>query len=841
MKTFTVNKETVLKELRRRQALKEDVTPKFDFDSYCFEAQRDFFRGGKARFKVVVASRRSGKCLIEDTLVKTPTGSKKIQNLKPGDEVYGYNNDGSVTICQISEFHDQGIQDVVDLVWNRQVIASCTKNHRWLAHSNYKDRRKVKTVDQFSTRDRIAEEYIKIPGGSKSIPEAYAIGALLGDGCSRDGGICISSQDESVVKKVSESIKAVSYKRTHKNNYTWRLTFDTPGVKTSIPYYDDWCRNKYAHEKTFNLNEVRSWDRESQLQFIAGLIDTNGSTHKTKDGRLHIRLSMQAKTVIDNFQMLILDLFQYKPIISIDDRPKYKNGPIYNLSISNNKFSKRILKELPTVTERKKWKPSYEDLNERNTNPKCTAFKTKNPRKAQCYDITINNNSSLFLLANGLITHNTEGIAADMIDTCLKEPHAVCLYLTLSKRNARSIIWGKIQQIISDNGIECKINQVELSAIFPNGAKIAIEGVKDKNEAEKIRGWKLRKCYIDEAQSFRPYIKELVDDIIAPALRDLRGELYLTGTPGPIPAGYYYECSQSTTWDSSHWTAFDNPYMHDPENGKDLEVTLTEERILKGIQKSDPGYQRETYGLWVKDEDSLVYKYSKSANHYNVLPQGDYTYIMGVDIGYNDADAIAVLAYSKNTNAVYLVDEFLKPKQTISELAEMIIEIDKSYGCVKKVIDAGALGKKITEEINQRYGIHLEAAEKTRKIEYIELMNADLRAGKIKVKDSSIFAEESSLVQWDRDKSRPDKRVISDKYHSDFCDAFLYAYREARHYLYEAPNPVHNINTNEFMKELEDREAEKMEACKNTNNMVELEQEELDEYERLMSDDDYWI
>jgi hypothetical protein len=42
------------------------------------------------------------------------------------------------------------------------------------------------------------------------------------------------------------------------------------------------------------------------------------------------------------------------------------------------------------------------------------------------------------------------------------------------------------------------------------------------------------------------------------------------------------------------------------------------------------------------------------------------------------------------------------------------------------------------------------------------------------------------------------------------------------------------------MKELEEREAEKMEAGKNPNNMIELDQSDLDEYDRMMSSDD-WI
>jgi phage terminase large subunit len=432
----------------------------------------------------------------------------------------------------------------------------------------------------------------------------------------------------------------------------------------------------------------------------------------------------------------------------------------------------------------------------------------------------------------------TVGIAADMIDTCLTEDGVICLYLTLSKRNARNIIWHDIQKIISDFKLDAKVNQVEMSALFANGSKINIEGAKDRSEVEKYRGWKLRKCYIDECQSFRSYIKDLVNEVITPALRDLRGELYLTGTPGPIPAGYFYECSHSAKWSNHKWTAFNNPHLHDPDNGKDLEITLTEERDLKGITELDPSYRRETYGEWVEDVDSLVFKYSEEINDYNVLPKGEYTYILGVDIGYNDADAIAVLAYSKDHNKVYLVEEYVKPKQTISQLAEAIKEIDQAYNCVKKVIDAGALGKKIQEEINQRYELNLEAAEKQRKIEFVELMNADLRKGTVKAKASSRFAEDTKLVQWDRDKSTPDRLKVSDVYHSDICDAVLYAYREARHYLYEAPKKKHHINTDEYMKELEEREAEKMEAGKNSNSLIELEQDDLNDYEKMMSDDD---
>jgi hypothetical protein len=37
-------------------------------------------------------------------------------------------------------------------------------------------------------------------------------------------------------------------------------------------------------------------------------------------------------------------------------------------------------------------------------------------------------------------------------------------------------------------------------------------------------------------------------------------------------------------------------------------------------------------------------------------------------------------------------------------------------------------------------------------------------------------------VEWDLDKSTPDKKIISKRFHSDICEAVLYAWRETYAY-----------------------------------------------------------
>ena len=152
------------------------------------------------------------------------------------------------------------------------------------------------------------------------------------------------------------------------------------------------------------------------------------------------------------------------------------------------------------------------------------------------------------------------------------------------------------------------------------------------------------------------------------------------------------------------------------------------------------------------------------------------------------------------------------------------------------VLDAGALGKKIQEEILQRHGLNLEAAEKSRKVEFIELLNDDLRTGKFKAFEDSIFQDDCMLVQWDKESKirNPERPKISDTYHSDICDAVLYAWRECRHFLSSKTLIAPKVGTDDYMEDMERKQAEKVENRKN-NPFWDYE-EEMDE---MFENDDY--
>lgn len=398
----------------------------------------------------------------------------------------------------------------------------------------------------------------------------------------------------------------------------------------------------------------------------------------------------------------------------------------------------------------------------------------------------------------------TIACAADLVDTAINNVNVVCVYITLSRKTAKKIIWKELREINRNYSLGAKEDSTDLSMTFPNSSVIYVSGAKDATEIEKFRGLPIKLCYIDESQSFRAYIQTLIDDIIAPALMDYAGKLCLIGTPGPVPAGYFYNCStQNNVWSKHAWTFFDNPFIA-TKSKTTHRALLDRELERKGVLVTDASVQREWFGRWVMDSDSLLLKYNSVINNYKVLREGKMQYCMGIDLGFVDADAIAVIGWYEDSKTVYLVEESIMNKQGLTELVAEIERLRKKYDIANLIIDEGGLGKKLAEEMRRRYHIPVQAAEKARKMENIAFLNDALRTGRFLAKHDSRFAQDSYLVEIDIDKSTPDKIKVKDNFHSDIIDAVLYAFKKSPAYAYTAPEAKPQPDTPQYFAKLEE-------------------------------------
>lgn len=382
----------------------------------------------------------------------------------------------------------------------------------------------------------------------------------------------------------------------------------------------------------------------------------------------------------------------------------------------------------------------------------------------------------------------TVACATSLLDSVLRREGAVGLYLTLSRINAKRILWRTMLDMNREFHLGGVASESELCMRFGNGSVVYLSGLSDRQEVDKYRGLPLANVIVDEAQAVPPFLEELVDAVLTPSLMDFDGSLALVGTPGPVPNSYFHNCSK--TWSNHAWNVFQNPHI-ERKSRKAPRQHLNAELKRRGVSEHDPLIQREWFGRWVSDPNSLVFRYDARKNDFSELPEfpKPWEFVICVDLGFHDSDAIGVIAWNTESPNLYLVDEAIIAKQTVTELGEILRPMYERYRPVAIVMDTGGLGKKIAEELTKRLDVPIEAADKARKLEHIELLNDALRSGRLFAKSASRFAHDCALVEWD--KKDPQKPKISDRFHSDICDAVLYGFRKCLAWLHQPPNTAY--------------------------------------------------
>lgn len=423
----------------------------------------------------------------------------------------------------------------------------------------------------------------------------------------------------------------------------------------------------------------------------------------------------------------------------------------------------------------------------------------------------------------------TTSCAADLIDSALRAPGTTQLYITLARSSAKRIIWPDLHKINREYDLGGIPNESDLSFKFDNQSIIYCSGASDATEIEKFRGLSnVGLVYIDESQAFRAFLKELVEEILIKRLYDTNGRLRMIGTPGPIPAGYFYDSSQSDQWSHHAWTLHNNPWI-ERKSGKTVQELIQQDCDRKGVDLNDPSIQRECFGRWVLDANSLLLEYKADRNHYEKLPAGNYTYILGMDFGYEDADAFSVLGWAHNSPNTYLVEELIAEKQTYEQMVQNFDKLCAKYPICKVVADPGGGGKKLIESLRPRYPIPMQTADKLGKIANYGLLNNALRTGRFLAKRDSRFAQDCNLLEKDKDKSTPDKTIV--KGHSDAVDSCLYAFKESPAYGYQPPPPTYKPGSPEWSQQEQDKMREALfKQVKEEQDAMKDSEAEFDKY-----------
>jgi hypothetical protein len=370
-----------------------------------------------------------------------------------------------------------------------------------------------------------------------------------------------------------------------------------------------------------------------------------------------------------------------------------------------------------------------------------------------------------------------------------EKPGSRQVYVGLSRGLARQILWdGILGKMAKEYRLPIRetTRDGQLIIAHQNGSSLWIAGCDDKREIDKFRGQAFYRVNIDEAQGFpEDVLQTLIEDAIEPALADYDGQIALTGTPSPIDVGYFHGATTGLIQGYSyehHWDIRDNPHFE----GR-ADKVLADIKHRNGWDDSHPTFKREWLGQWVHDAGALVYPLTwdnawnpESENgHPYGLPEGEYVYGLGVDLGFGERSTAFVLAATRRgTGEIYILKAYTRSRLIPTALANHVLALreqvrQKTGQGLRVVVDEGALGAGYAEQMRSM-GVACEAAEKREKRAYQEYVAGIIRNKGVRVNFSECqeLLSETRKLQFDPETAEEDER-----YTRHCADAFLYIVR----------------------------------------------------------------
>lgn len=296
------------------------------------------------------------------------------------------------------------------------------------------------------------------------------------------------------------------------------------------------------------------------------------------------------------------------------------------------------------------------------------------------------------------------------------KPNQVSAFCARTLKSAKAIIMGVFADLNARFGLNLQIRISTGTIIEPNGHIVQLYGLRDTTQADLMRGQKFRRVVVDEAGAFDDELLQYsLENVIQPTLLDLRGDLVVSGTPGPIPKGYYYDLSGNPglaepikgRLETHYWTYEDNPHVpHDD--------VLEEALELYGAAESSPTFQREYRAIWCEDLDAIIYRYR--GERWAPVPGPGKT-IMALDFGGgergNDATTFTVWRQPYNMRPhVFCLEAIAKDEIEMPEIASIAKNLREKWSVNKIVADEGALGKAMAKALRGQYRLPIEAAVK---------------------------------------------------------------------------------------------------------------------------------
>jgi hypothetical protein len=186
----------------------------------------------------------------------------------------------------------------------------------------------------------------------------------------------------------------------------------------------------------------------------------------------------------------------------------------------------------------------------------------------------------------------TAGVCREFLARALEQPGHRSMYVNEVREEARRLFWrADTKQGVVDllealaaagkltigaerrdfaKGADVKLDEQALVIDFRNGSQIRIFAADDARAMERARGAAPHLIDVDEAQKFGR-LRQFVEEVVGPSLKDYDGELLLTGTASEWVDGMFHDVTANESddavaarepgWEVHEWSVADNPWF----------------------------------------------------------------------------------------------------------------------------------------------------------------------------------------------------------------------------------------------------------------------------------------
>lgn len=362
------------------------------------------YKGGN--HSALIAARGKGKAISYSTIVYTPDGYKKWEDIHIGSKLYG--DDGIPTT--VKEVYEQGEIPIYKVTFKDNREAFVSKDHLWTVKYG-KSLRTVNTkwILENGFRNRIVKGKVHCPIENKcfvpinksilieekQVPmDPYILGLSLGDGCIRystSNGILFSSHPNDIIEYKTLINRNI---RNYKNN-NWFIEYpNAKQIFKDLDLFDKSTADKFIPDiYKYNSEHIR-------LEILRGLMDTDGSVYKNG-----IEFMSKSKQLAEDVLWIARSLGIKGRITSKFVSYKGERREYFRVKLITSKVIFKLPRKVNRIQNRE---TSF--LKNQEEFVAITDISYSHNEKAKC--VVVDNDSHLFLMNDFIVTHNSFKVAS---------------------------------------------------------------------------------------------------------------------------------------------------------------------------------------------------------------------------------------------------------------------------------------------------------------------------------------------------------------------------------------------------------------------------------------------